>query len=182
MTDVNEEIVKAYYETQGYLVKTNHYYIKKGKHGGGGHSDIDLIIYHPIKKESAIVSVKGWHTTIVQESNLEKKWEKQHYEKLKIDSQTIKAAKSFFGNKTFRKILVLSNFKEGYREKLSRKLEKFYGYDEVTDFSTILKELIEGNEKKGIPEFNIKRDYKDSEFLQTLRIMKRYYIKSGKIK
>jgi len=29
MTDVNEEIVKAYYEAQGYIVKTNHYYVKR---------------------------------------------------------------------------------------------------------------------------------------------------------
>jgi len=78
MTDVNEEIVKAYYEAQGYIVKTNHYYVKKkvsedGKKVGYGASDIDLIIMHPQTNNKAIISVKGWQNDVVKKSNIEKK-------------------------------------------------------------------------------------------------------------
>jgi len=181
MTDVNEEIVKAYYEAQGYIVKTNHYYVKKkfseeGKKLGQGPSDIDLIIIHPKKKDKAIISVKGWHNDVVRKSNL-KKWHEKDYMKLKLDKQTIEAGVSFFGTKNFRKILVLSCIDEKNHEELKRNMEEFYNYDEVLDFPTILKELIEGSKEKDIESFNQFKHYRDSEFLQTLRLFIKYYIK-----
>ncbi len=182
MTDVNEEVVKAYYEAQGYIVKTNNYYVKKkfseeGKKKGQGPSDIDLIIMHPITKDKAIISVKGWHNDVVRESNI-KKWLGKDNMKLKIDSQTIEAGKSFFGDDNFKKILVLSCIdKENYNE-LKRELETFYGYDLVLDFPTILNDLIEGNPEKKIPRFNDFKHYRDSEFLHTLRLIIKYYIKA----
>ncbi len=181
MTDVNEEIVKAYFEAQGYVVKTNHYYVKKkydpeGKKKGQGASDIDLIIIHPKKNDKAIISVKGWHNDILKESNL-KKWYEQDYMKLKLDEQTIKAGVDFFGDNNFRKILVLSCINEKNYSELKKKMEEFYHYDEVLDFQTILKELIDGNNEKGIEKFNQYKNYRDSEFLQTLRLFIKYYLK-----
>lgn len=182
MTDVNEEIVKAYYEAQGYLVKTNHYYVKKkfsedGEKKGQGPSDIDLMIIHPKTGDRAIISVKGWHNDVVMKSNIEKKWKVKDYQKLKIDEQTIEAGKQFFGNKDFRKILALSCIDEKDYSFLKKETEKFYGYDEVLDFPTILRELIDGSKEKGIEQFNQFKNYRDSEFLQTLRLLIKYYIK-----
>lgn len=182
MTDVNEEIVKVYYEAQGYLVKTNHYYVKQkiskeGKKTGQGASDIDLIIMHPQTKDRAIVSVKGWQNDVVLKSNINKKWKNKDKEKLKIDNQTLSAGKSFFGNDSFKTILIISCIeKENYQE-LKRDLEEFYNYDLILDFPTILHDLIEGNKEKNIPEFDEHKNYRDSEFLQTLRLLIKHYIK-----
>jgi len=179
MTDVNEEIVKAYYEAQGYLVKTNHYYVKKKfaeeKKLGQGPSDIDLIVMHPKTKDKAIISVKGWHNDVVRRSNI-KKWEEKDYMKLKLDKQTIEAGEIFFGTKDFRKILVLSCFDKKEYSELKKELEKFYGYNEVIDFPTILRDLIEGNKQMNIEKFNQFKNYRDSEFLQTLRLLIKYYL------
>ena len=183
MTDVNEEIVKAYYEAQGYLVKTNHPYNKKGPGGGFGASDIDLIIMHPKTKDKAIISVKGWHNSVVKKSNLEKKWKSRDKNKLKIDKQTLKEGKSFFGDNNFKKILIVSCIDKNDFQKLKRKLEKFYGYDVVLDFPTILRELIEGNKDRRIKDrriqkFNHHKNYRDSEFMQTLRLLVKHHIKN----
>ncbi len=181
MPDVNEEIVKAYYEAQGYVVKTNHYYVKRkfsedGKKKGQGPSDIDLIIIHPKTNDKAIISVKGWHNDVVRKSNI-KKWLGKDNMKLRIDNQTVEAGKSFFGDNNFKKILVLSCIDRKDYSELKKELESFYGYDEVLDFPTILRELIDGSPEKNIEPFNQFKHYRDSEFLQTLRLFIKYYIK-----
>jgi len=182
MTDVNEEIVKAYYEAQGYLVKTNHYYIKttlpkEGKKAGHGASDIDLIIIHPKNKDKAIISVKGWLNDVVRKSNIDNKWKTKDNKLLKIDNQTLEAGKRFFGDSNFKKILVVSCIEEKSYNELKKELEDFYGYDLIIDFPTILKELIEGSSEKNIEPFNQFKNYRDSEFLQALRLFIKYYIK-----
>ena len=180
MTDVNEEIVKAYYEAQGYVVKTNHYYVKEkfvdGKKKGQGASDIDLIIIHPKTNERAIVSVKGWHNDVVTKSNVINKWKEKDHSKLRLDEQAIKAGEEFFGNNKFRKILVLPCIdKKDYNE-LKDELKRHYRYDEILDFPTLIKDLIKGNKDKSIEEFNYHKNYRDSEFLQTLRLLIKYYL------
>lgn len=180
MADVNEEIVKAYYEAQGYIVKTNHYYVKttpakEGKRKGYGASDIDLIIMHPKTNDKAIVSVKGWQNDTVRKSNL-KSWEGNI--KLIIDPQTVEAGKTFFGDYDFKKILVLSHIDKRDYNELKKKLEEDLKYNEVLDFPTILHELIEGNKMKKISPFNDHRDYRNSAFLQALRLFVKYYIKT----
>jgi len=180
MTDVNEDIVRMYFEAQGYLVKTNHYYVKKtfnedGTKRGQGASDIDLIIIHPKTYEKAIVSVKGWQNDILKKSNIGR-WKEN--KKLKIDSQTIEAGKSFFGNSKFKKILVISCIKKKDYDVLKKELQDSTGYDIVLDFPTILHDLIEGNAKKEIEPFNDHKHYRDSEFLQTLRLIIKHYLRT----
>lgn len=104
MAEVNEELLKKYFETQGYLVITNKRYMVKGDKGGVGYADIDLIILHPISNYKAIVQVKGWHTMIFT-----KKYcisEKRIFNFLSAES--LLCAKEFFGTPHFKKILVVS--------------------------------------------------------------------------
>ncbi len=61
MSDYNEEIVRRFYEQQGYLVRSNTPY-RVAVGGGAGWSEIDLIIWHPKTDHAAAVEVKGWHT------------------------------------------------------------------------------------------------------------------------
>ncbi len=181
MADVNEEIVKAYYEAQGYIVKTNHYYVKRkftdGKKIGQGPADIDLIIIHPQTNDKAIISVKGWHNDVVRKSNI-KNWKEKSYMKLKIDEQTVEAGKEFFGDNNFRKLLVLSCIDKKDYQELRDDLKDFYKYDEVLHFPTLLHDLVEGNKNKNILKVNDYKHYRDSEFLQTLRLFVKHYIKS----
>jgi hypothetical protein len=175
MTDVNEEIVKAYFEAKGYIVKTNHYF-KKNK----GASDIDLVIYHPKTKDKAIVSVKGWHNDSFKNDNIQegKQWGHLNDEKLGLGKQAEESAKSFFGDSEFKRILVFSNIQDENYESFRKKVAERFSFDEVIDFPHIIKELIED------PEIGVKtqRNYKDSEFLQTLRLLKKYYIEPLKKK
>ena len=71
---------------------------------------------------------------------------------------------------------MLSCFEKEDKEELIKELMKFFSYDEITDFPTILKDLIEGNKEKGIGIFNQSKNYKDSEFLQSLRLFIKYYL------
>ena len=60
MSDVNEELVRRYFELQGYFVRTNvKYEYRTAK--GMGWSDIDLCVLHPLTGDAAAVEVKGWH-------------------------------------------------------------------------------------------------------------------------
>jgi len=76
--------------------------------------------------------------------------------------------------------LVLSCIDKKDLEELKKELKKGLGYDEVIDFPTIITDLIEGNEEKNIKPFNTFQHYRDSEFLQTLRLLIKYYIKKEK--
>ena len=79
MPDINETVVRLFFELNGFLVRTNVKYWVSGERGGGD-SDIDLVIYnlnpdrlHPPSDfvlklgdlagiRRAIVETKGWHT------------------------------------------------------------------------------------------------------------------------
>lgn len=179
MTDVNEEIVKVYYEQQGYLVKMNHCYTKNkivNERNTGGQSDIDLLIFHPVNSDKAMISVKGWQNHQVTEKNVQKKWIVKDDAKLKIDPRAVESAKKFFGSDKFRRILVLSKFEKNNKNELKKKLIEHYHYDDILDFQTIIKDLIDGNPEINIESFNDDKNYRDSEFLQTLRLLIKYYI------
>lgn len=166
MTDVNEEIVRQYFELKGYFVQTDVLYLKpKGKTGkkSSGYGDIDLIILNPRTGDKAIVGVSGWHRERVTPSYVEG-WEGRLFSHL--HPLALKKASEVLSSKDFRKILVISRM--GSKEK-SRKVfeQKAYqqGIDEIIDFPTILKELI--RLIKTEPSY-------DSEVLQTLRLLKIY--------
>lgn len=69
MADVNEELVRRYFERQGYFVRTNVAYRSEKP----GHSDIDLVAYRPMDKSALAVEVKGWHMDSFTPSTL-KEW------------------------------------------------------------------------------------------------------------
>lgn len=168
MTDVNEEIVKAYYEARGYIVKTNQYF-KKNR----GASDIDLIIYHPKNKDKAIISVKGWHNeSLTRKTIKSERWAGANREDLGLGKEAEKVAEDFLGTSKFRKILVFSRIGDKDYHTFKKELAKKFGSDEVMDFPHIIKELIED----AVIGVDTQRNYKDSEFLQTLRLLKKYYI------
>jgi hypothetical protein len=65
MPEYNEEIVRRYFESKGYFVRSNiPYKFAKGT-AGAGWSDIDLCAFHPGTDHALAVEVKGWHTEAI---------------------------------------------------------------------------------------------------------------------
>lgn len=166
MTDVNEEIVRQYFELKGYFVQTDVLYLKpKGKTGkkSSGYGDIDLVILNPETGDKAIVGVSGWHRERVTPSYVEG-WEGRLFSHL--HPLALKKASKVLSSRDFRKILVISRMgsKEKSRKVFEQKAHQ-QGIDEIIEFPTILKELI--RLIKTEPSY-------DSEVLQTLRLLKIY--------
>ena len=164
MADVNEELVKTYFEQKGFLVLSNKLYVIK-KEKGKGYGDIDLMIYNPTTDERGIVQVKGWHTTTFTKSVLENK--KDEIFNSLIGEGVINCARQFFGTGNFKKILVLSFFskKEGL-EKEAREYIKSMGIDEIITFAEVFKFIINRIE----PNIH----YKDSEVMFLIGKLKLY--------
>lgn len=167
MTDVNEEIVRVYFELKGYFVYPNLKYTVTKK-GIRGDSDIDLAIYNLETEGRAIVEVKGWHSEKFSLSYFTTT-DTQNYSDNRlfnfIRPEAINKAIDFFKRNKFRKILVISKLASTQREDCI-KLSKERGIDELIEFKEILKYVVT----------NVKpnKNYRDSEFLQTVRLLKTY--------
>jgi len=168
MPEVNESIVKRYFELKGYMVTTNIGYSvirqTKNKKKGSGVSDIDLAIVRPDLEDRAIVEVKGWHMETLTPGYLKD----INLKKLTgfISKEALESAEKFFKSKKFRKILVISSLSK--IKKNREKVIEFFknkGVD-LLEFKDILKYMI------GTTSIN--RHYRDSECQQTIRIFKIY--------
>lgn len=103
MSDVNEELVRRYFELKGYFVRTNvRYEFRSGK--SMGHSDIDLCVLHPVTGHAATVEVKGWHTERISPSYLHDQASMFFF----VRAEARAAAAVLFGRDDFDQILVVS--------------------------------------------------------------------------
>lgn len=103
MIEENEEIVRAYFEAQGYLVKSNVRYQDRASNRGMGWSDVDLVVQHPISGDAAAVEVKGWHTEAITPAYL-KEWPQLfHFTR----PAAVEAVAGVLGTEDFRKSLVV---------------------------------------------------------------------------
>ncbi len=154
MVEVNEEIVcKWLEEVKGFFVVTDiKYRVKRGW------SDVDIIAHHPIKDESWVLQVKGWHTETVY----------PYYAKSfkQLSPKALSAIRNKLGNKKFKRILVVPQLSENKKTR-QRTFQEFKkkGMDDIVDFKTILQELINTIDKH--------KSY-DNRVLQTLRLLKIY--------
>jgi len=166
MVDVNEEIVRKYFELQGYFVQADVLYLKPKERTGkksSGYGDIDLIITNPKTGDRAIVGVSGWHTERITPSYA-KDWAQRLFGF--AGRLALEKAAEVLGDKKFRKILVVSRLgtTENSRTRFVEEVRKL-GIDQVIEFPTILQDLINTIET---------RINYDSEVLQTLRLLKTY--------
>jgi hypothetical protein len=135
MSDVNEELVRRYYEIQGYFVRTNVRYEFRAERGMG-HSDIDLCVLHPLSGDAAIVEVKGWHTERISPSYL-RAWPRLFYF---VRPEALAAASELLGREDFRRVLVVSRLGERGRDAVTA-----FARDkkvEIVEFPAILDYLI----------------------------------------
>lgn len=182
MPEVNEEIVRLFFEQNGFFVRTN---IKFTVHKGGssGDSDIDLFVINPKGSqeapfsdlpfilsindlshlEAAIIEVKGWHENTFTPSLI-----RGSTNKIKFHQGAIEKAKEILGHEKLKKVLVLSRLSPNspWREKAISELKRIR-IDHVLEFSTIINDIYD--------ELLENKNY-SSEVLQAVRLLKKYVI------
>ena len=165
MSNVNEEIVRLYYEIKGYMVHQNlKYMIHKKK--SSGESDIDLAIFNPTTHDRAIIEVKGWHTETFSKVYFKSDNGPRHLSRIFnfIKPEARKAAKQFFHGNNYHKILVVPKVSQKQRKWIESKSRKL-GI-KILEFQKILSTIVDATRPN--------KDYRDSEFQQAVRLMKVY--------
>lgn len=166
MSPLNQELVKVYFEMNGFLVKGNEQFFVLNLHPqnldpppGFLLNSLDLPAI-----EKATVEIKGWHTEKFSPPRLHRFPEIFDF----VQPEALKIARRFFGDNNFKKILVVSSLPapKGETRKKSIKLLQAKGIDHVLEFRSILEYLI----RKVRPT----RHYAHSDLLQLLRLLKYY--------
>jgi hypothetical protein len=179
MAAISEMIVREYFELHGFLV------CQQRKFAGAGRQaedDLDFLISNPLPAETgvplggeltsedlprlsrAVVVVKGWHTETFGPSLFARAPEIFRF----VEAKALKRAVQFFGaDKPFTKLLVapaLPRAREARQQTVA--LLRTKGVDAVIAFHTVLRDLIDNVE--------VNLNYRKSDLLQTLRILKNY--------
>jgi hypothetical protein len=189
MSAIDESIVREYFEQSGFLVRQLRKYQVQVRRKTGD-EDIDLLVYNPAPAKPAhrpdfflfanelpyvhraIVVVKGWHATgrftpATLKSNseifrfLEENVLKEITRLFPVDSDEPGAAGDLV------KILVLPGLPtaEPYRSQTVTMLKE-RGVDAIISFRAMLLDLID--------RIEINRNYRKSDTLQVMRILKNY--------
>lgn len=188
MAGFDEQIVREYFELQGFMVRQWRKYQTPARKKLP-EEEIDLVIYNPRCEKGgrapgfvlfsselryvrkAVVAVRGWHTTqhftprMIETSSEIVKF---------IEQDVLKSAESFFGEgeedekgESLFRILVLPGLPTSEPHKSdSIKLLRARGVDAVISFRTMLSDIISRVE--------VNRNYSKSDLLQILRILKAY--------
>jgi len=194
MSSVDEQIVREYFEQNGFLVRqVRKYQVQARKKTSD--EEVDLMVYNPAYEgggrrpdfmlfsselrfiHKAVVVVKGWHTLKFTPSMLksspdifrflEKTVVKKVSELFNEPEKKEDAQGELFQDDQLLKILVLPGLptENPYREQ-SMDLLKERGVDGIISFRSMLLDIMERVE--------INRNYQKSEILQVLRILKNY--------
>ncbi len=187
MSAIDEDIVREYFEQNGFLVRqVRKYQVQARKKTGD--EEIDLIVYNPSWQRGArrpdfflfsnelpfmhraVVSVKPWHTDVFSPGMLKSSPEIFRF----LEENVLKEATRLFpadlsGGETedITKILVLPSLPtaEPFRSQ-SVELLKQRGVDAIISFRAMLLDLLE--------KIEINRSYGKSDTLQVMRILKNY--------
>ena len=184
MSSVDENIVREYFEQNGFLVRQlRKYQVQSRKKRRD--EEIDLLVLNPSYSprarrpdfmlfsselryiHRAIVVVKGWHTLRFTPSMLKSSPEIFRF----LEKQVVKQIKALFRTASeeddLLKILVLPGLptENPYREQ-SMELLKEKGVDGIISFRSMLLDIL--------TRVEINRNYQKSDILQVMRIMKNY--------
>jgi hypothetical protein len=136
VSDVNEELVRRYFELQGYFVRTNVKYEYRTPKGMGW-SDVDLCVLHPITGDAPAVEVKGWHMEAITPASF-RDWPSMLYF---TREEARRAVTDLLGREDFRSVLVVSRIgARGSAEVLANAAEAGV---EILEFRKVLDFLIE---------------------------------------
>jgi len=191
MSAIDEGIVREYFEQNGFLVRqVRKYQVQARKKTGD--EEIDLLVYNPAYQRGArkpdfflfsnelgyvhraMIAVKGWHTDVFSPAMLKNSPEIFRF----LEENVLKQATRFFPADAddveagveagaLTKILVLPSLPtaEPFRSQ-SVQMLKEHGVDAIISFRSMLLDLIE--------KIEINRNYRKSDTLQVMRILKNY--------
>ncbi|MCK5558685.1 MAG: hypothetical protein KAJ01_09915 [Candidatus Hydrogenedentes bacterium] len=182
MSDVNLQLVKEFFELNGFMILTNRKHQLR-KIGVDWEYSIELLVANLdfVKPEEesgflleprdlkaiprAIVDVKGWHTEVFYPSTIESARSFFAF----VSPESLQYATRVFKGEPFSKVMVLSELPSN-KEILARSIDvlRKNGIDHTLEFSTILRDLIS--------HVQINNNYTESDTLQLVRLMKRYGI------
>ena len=188
MSAIDEGIVREYFEQNGFLVRQVRKYQVQARRKTGD-EEIDLLVYNPAWKHNsrrpdfflfsnelpyvhrAIVAVKGWHSGRFTPATLKNSPEIFRF----LEENVIKEVTRFFpmdadepgAAPDLVKILVLPGLPtaEPYRTQ-SVQMLKERGVDAIISFRTMLLDIID--------KVEINKNYRKSDTLQVMRILKNY--------
>jgi len=188
MSAIDEGIVREYFEQSGFLVRQVRKYQVQARHKTGD-EEIDLLVYNPAWQRNsrrpdfflfsnelqfvhrAIVAVKGWHSGRFTPATLKSAPEIFRF----LEENVLKEATRFFpmdadepgAASDLVKILVLPGLPtaEPYRTQ-SVQMLKERGVDAIVSFRAMLLDIID--------KVEINKNYRKSDTLQVMRILKNY--------
>ena len=191
MSAIDEGIVREYFEQNGFLVRQVRKYQVQARRKTGD-EEIDLLVYNPAYRRGAskpdfflfsnelpnvhraMVSVKGWHTDVFSPAMMKNSPEIFRF----LEENVLKQATRFFPadaddaenageGGALTKILVLPSLPtaEPFRSQ-SVQVLKERGVDAIISFRSMLLDLID--------KIEINRNYRKSDTLQVMRILKNY--------
>jgi len=180
MGDTNLQLVKEFFELNGFMILTNRKH-RLQKIGAEWEYSIELLVANLDWVESekqpsfvleprdlkglprAIVDVKGWHTEVFYPSTIEQARTLFAF----VTPESLQYASRVFKGEPFSKVIVLSELPSN-KEVLDRSIEllRKNGIDHVIEFSTILRDLV--------GHVQVNNNYTESDTLQLLRLVKRY--------
>ena len=142
--DINEQIVRSWLETQGFLVKSRlKYEMTSGKYKGW--SDIDLIANRLNDGKKVAVDITAWMTQYISLSKVTNPSHYAYYRLFKSSFPEARAAiRQEFGvhnDKQYQIWLVVSYLSPTQKEKVQAECLKHV--DRVIEFPVIMKELVD---------------------------------------
>jgi len=163
--DNNEQIVRAWLETQGFLVQNRVKY-KVSRGGSSGWCDIDLIAFRPSDRKKVAVDVTGWMTGKIRYSDVTNPnrgtYERIHNITSKESRSMIRKAFNVNDDKNYEIWHVVSFISDNQREQVTKEFLKCI--DRVIEFPDIMKDLISYIKK----EPNVTQE---TETLHTIRAL-----------
>ena len=189
MSAIDEDIVREYFEQNGFLVRQVRKYAVQSRKKSSDEELIDLLVFNPAYVRSerrpdffiftselqyihrAVLSVKGWHTNVFNPATLRSSPEIFRFLEQNVQkeaSRQLALAEDEPGHgDDLLKIIVAPGLpaQEPYRSQ-SVGLLKERGVDGIISFRSMLQELI--------GRIEINRNYRKSDTLQIMRILKNY--------
>lgn len=163
--DVNEEIVRAWLQEQGFLVRGRLKFRVRGKRKSAGWSDVDLIGHRLTDGKYVAVDITAWMTETITLSYV-KGDTNTSWRLLKIAGKEARQAiKKYLGvtrDDQYELWLVVSFISKRQHDEVMKELLKYV--DRVIEFPEIMRDLVEVIRK------NPNRS-RDEESLQTIRAL-----------
>ena len=186
MSAIDEEIVREYFEQNGFFVRQVRKYqvtarkktddeeidlliVNPGWNKGAGKPDFFLFGTELPKVHRAVVSVKAWHTDRFTPNTLKSNPDIFRF----VQEEVIKEVERYFPSeegedaKDLLKILVLPGLPSAdpFKSESARMLQE-KGVDAILSFRSLLIDLIE--------KVEVNKSYRKSDTLQVLRLLKNY--------